>query len=81
MDENEIFVFDNNEKGLVTTFNCCGTTPELGSKFLHPRLKMYRSSSNTLQYSRSKEDKGVLPDKIRRMEIMETRISKQRGQY
>jgi hypothetical protein len=26
---------------------------------------MYRSASNTLHSSRSKEDKGVLPDKIR----------------
>jgi hypothetical protein len=50
--------------------------PELGSKFLHPRLKMYRSASNTLHSSRSKEDKGVLPDKIRRMKILEMRVSR-----
>jgi hypothetical protein len=68
------------KKGLVTTCNHCGTIPELGSKFLHPRLKMYRSASNTLHSSRSKEDKGVLPDKIRRMQILETRVSRQRGQ-
>jgi hypothetical protein len=71
---------NDKKKGLVTTCNRCDTIPKLGSKFLHPRMKMYRSASNTLHSIRSKEDKGVLPDKIRRMQILETRVSRQRGQ-
>jgi len=53
---------------LVTTYNHYGTFLKLGSKFLHPRLKMYRSASNTLHSRGSKENKGVLLDKIRRMQ-------------
>jgi len=53
------------KKGLVTTYNCYNIILELGSNFLYPRLKMYKSASNTLHSSKPKEDIGVLPDKIR----------------
>jgi hypothetical protein len=42
-------------KGVGYNFNRCGMILELGSKFLHPRPEMMKSTSKVLCPDRSKE--------------------------